>query len=437
MHAEGRTGEKAFNMGKTLSASNTGGLTSFTDVVYLSDKTDIPAEIRRLLRHKRVSYYLLPLEEYDQIRNRSDLVGTVVIDAQGMSVSNNPELGRIIESLERDNIGTILLTQQFKRPVKSFSQMPSDASFSMIGSGSISLDELWERIHINLVDRKHENVGITAKPPSPISLAEKLWKNHADGQAAAEGPSVDGLKEQLRLAGLLQRDFLPSHLPNSPEIRWAATFLPAEWVSGDIYDSARIDEQHIGFYVADAVGHSMPAALLTIFIKQALQMRQTIDHSYRIFPPAEVVRNLNQRIAGQKLSGHQFVTCCYCLLNLKTRQLTLARAGHPYPILLRKGEPPRQLQTRGSLLGVFENAEFVQESVQLQAGDRLLLYSDGAESLIGRLCDQNGFQYTSEFLALSDAPITEIIDRLTEMATAREVKPAEIDDLTIIGFQLL
>jgi serine phosphatase RsbU (regulator of sigma subunit) len=104
---------------------------------------------------------------------------------------------------------------------------------------------------------------------------------------------------------------------------------------------------------------------------------------------------------------------------------------------LRNGEPPQQLETRGSLLGVFENAEFVQQSVQLQPGDRLLLYSDGAESLIGRLRDQNGFKYTHEFLALSDAPITEIIDRLTEIATAREVKPAEIDDLTIIGLQLL
>jgi sigma-B regulation protein RsbU (phosphoserine phosphatase) len=302
---------------------------------------------------------------------------------------------------------------------------------------SISLDDLWERIHINLVDRKHENVGITAKPPAPISLAEKLWTNHANGQPPAEGPFMDSLKEQLRLAGLVQRDFLPSHLPNSPEIRWAATFLPAEWVSGDIYDIARIDEQHVGFYVADAVGHSMPADLLTIFIKQALQMRQTIDNSYRIFPPAEVMNNLNQRMTGQRLSGHQFVTCCYCLLNLKTRQLTLARAGHPYPILLRKGEPPQQLETRGSLLGVFENAEFVQQSIQLQAGDRLLLYSDGAEPLIGQLRDKNGFQYTSEFLALTDASITEIIDRLTELAADREVKPAEIDDLTIIGLQLL
>jgi serine phosphatase RsbU (regulator of sigma subunit) len=141
-------------------------------------------------------------------------------------------------------------------------------------------------------------------------------------------------------------------------------------------------------------------------------------------------------MAGQKLSGYQFATCCYCLLNVKTRQLTFARAGHPYPILLRQGHPPQQLQARGSLLGIFENAEFIQETVQLQAGDRLLLYSDGAEHLVGRLHDKAGFQFAEEFLALKDLSITEIVDRLTELARDRDVDPAEVDDLTLVGLEI-
>jgi sigma-B regulation protein RsbU (phosphoserine phosphatase) len=425
-------------MGKTRSAGDAGGLTTFTDVVYLSDKTDIPAEVRRLFRHKKVSFSLLPLDKYDEIRTHPDLVGTVLVDAEGMDISQDQRLTRILEALERDNIGIVLLTQRIRRPVRSFSLVSSESSFSMPSTvETISLDDLWARIRINLADRKKQNSGVTTKRPILTSLTERLWRSHPADLPQTEDAFVDGLKEQLRLAGLVQRDFLPSQLPNSEDVRWAATFLPAEWVSGDIYDIARIDEQHVGFYVADAVGHSMPAALLTMFIKQALQMRQTVENSYRIFAPAEVVKNLNQKMTGQKLSGYQFVTCCYCMLNLKTRQLSFARAGHPYPILLRKDQPPQQLETRGALLGVFENAEFVQQSVQLERGDRLLLYSDGAESLIGRLHDKEGFQYTDEFLALNDGSITEIVDRLTEMAAHREVKPAEIDDLTMIGLQLL
>ena len=424
-------------MGKTPAIDKPEAPESFTDVVYLSDKVDMPAEIRRLFRQKKLSCCLLPLDRYTLVHQRADLVGTVVVDAEGIDISQDQRLARILESLERDNIGIVLLLQRVKRPVRSFSLVSSDSSFSLADTiESVSLDDFWARISVNLSDRKKQNSGIATRVPAPVSTMERLRRANPADPPGAEVAFVDSLKEQLRLAGLVQRDFLPSRLPNSKEIQWAVAFLPAEWVSGDIYDVARIDEQHLGFYVADAVGHSMPAALLTLFIKQALVMRQTTEDNYRIFSPAEVMKNLNLKMTGQKLSGYQFATCCYCLLNTKTRQVTFARAGHPYPILLRAGQPPQQLETRGSLLGVFETAEFVQQSVQLEPGDKLLLYSDGAEPLIGSLHDKTGFQYTEEFLALKDAPVTEIIDRLTELAGRQKIEPAEVDDLTIIGLQV-
>ncbi len=424
-------------MGKKPSAGKLEALECFTDVVYLSDKAALPAEIKRLFRQKKLSSCLLPFDRHTLVHQRTDLVGTVVVDAEGIDISQDQRLVRILESLERDNVGIVLLLQPIKRPVRSFSLTSSDRSFSLVDAAdSVSLDDLWARISVNLSDRKKQNSGIASRTPAPVSTMERLRRSDSTDSPGAETAFVDNVKEQLRLAGLVQRDFLPSRLPNSKEIQWAVAFLPAEWVSGDIYDVARIDEQHLGFYVADAVGHSMPAALLTMFIKQALVMRQTTENSYRIFSPAEVMKNLNLKMTGQKLSGYQFATCCYCLLNTRTRQMTFARAGHPYPILLRAGQPPEQLQTRGSLLGIFETAEFVQQSVQLEPGDRVLLYSDGAEPLIGSLQDKTGFQYTEEFLALKDAPITEIIDRLTELAGAQKVAPAEVDDLTIIGLQV-
>jgi sigma-B regulation protein RsbU (phosphoserine phosphatase) len=301
---------------------------------------------------------------------------------------------------------------------------------------SISVEALWARISVNLADRSKQDSGITVKPAASRSAIEKTHGPALAGTLEGNGPLMDSLTEQLRLAGLVQRDFLPSQLPNCDEAQFAATFVPAEWVSGDIYDVARIDEQHIGFYIADAVGHSMPAALLTIFIKQAMVMRETLDHSYHIFSPFEVMTNLNSRMVGQKLSGYQFATCCYCLLNIKTRQLTFARAGHPYPILFREGEPPQQLETRGALLGVFDNAEFAQRAIQLQSGDRLLLYSDGAELLIGQLLEGEGFRFTDALVALKDAPITKIVDTLTEIAAHREIDHAEVDDFTLVGLQV-
>jgi hypothetical protein len=424
-------------MGKMQGQESIEAPDSFTDVVFLSDKMDLPLTIRRLFQHKRLTYRLLPLIGYHTLHDRPDLVGTVVIDAEGMNVSENPELGRIMECLERDNIGTILLTQPVGRPARRLlhASPGRDQPLSR-PADPIPLDDLWAQICMNLAYRKKPNAGIAVKRSIVVSAPERSPGSKANGQSETTGALMDNLTEQLRLAGLVQRDFLPSHLPNCNEAQWSVTFLPAEWVSGDIYDIARIDEQHIGFYLADAVGHSMPAALLTIFLKQALAMRETIGNTYRIFAPAEVMKNLNLKMAGQKLSGYQFATCCYCLLNIRTRQLTFARAGHPYPILFRHGQPPQQLQSRGALLGVFDNAEFVQQTVQLEAGDRVLLYSDGAESLIGDNKSGEVFHFTEELLAVQDASMAEIVDRLTELAKTRHLDPAEVDDLTLVGLEI-
>jgi sigma-B regulation protein RsbU (phosphoserine phosphatase) len=235
----------------------------------------------------------------------------------------------------------------------------------------------------------------------------------------------------------VQQDFLPTQLPNSNKVRWGTAFQPAEWVSGDIYDIVRIDEQHIGFYVADVVGHGIPAALLTIFLKQSLVMRETIENNYHIFSPAEVMKNLNVHMAAQKLSGYQFATCCYCLLNVKTLQLTYVRAGHPYPIFIKKGEQPKQLEIRGSLLGIFGQAHYTQETIQLQPGDKLLLHSDGAEPFIGKFDDLTGFSFSEEFYEIKELPILEMMDRFNSLVQDKEIAPNEVDDITIVGLEIL
>jgi len=410
---------------------------SFTDVLYLTNQGQIPSEIKRLLKQRKLSYRLLPIEKFSEVRDRLDLIGTVIIDAKDSEASEQQKLPRIIESLEMENIGVILLTDRVEVPVKSFSLSPAKSSFSMGGTTeAVSIDELWVRVSVNLAYRKKSS-GMAVKPAIPPKQAQTIYRNKLAEQLTATGALVDNLTEQLRLAGLVQQDFLPTQLPNTNEVQWASVFLPAEWVSGDIYDVVRIDEQHIGFYVADVVGHGVPAALLTIFLKQALVMRETIESNYRIFPPTEVMKNLNLKMAAQKLSGYQFATCCYCLLNTKTLQMTYARAGHPYPILIRPKEQMKQLELRGSLLGIFEQAEYPQQTVQLQPGDKLLLYSDGAEPFIGNFDDNTGFGFSEEFCEVKDLSVVEMIDRLNTIAHNQKIEPSEVDDITMVALEIL
>jgi sigma-B regulation protein RsbU (phosphoserine phosphatase) len=411
---------------------------SFIDVLYLTNRGRIPPEIKRLLRQRALSSWVLPIDKFPQILHRLDLIGTVVIDAEGLDISQHQKLARIIESLEMGNIGTVLLNNRVKLPVKSFSLAgPQVKSFSLATTmESVSVDELWVRISVNLAYRK-KGSEISVRPAVPPMQMQRSHTNSLAEKLQITGALVDDLAEQLRMAGLVQRDFLPTQLPNTDEVQWATAFLPAEWVSGDIYDIARVDEQHIGFYVADAVGHAMPAALLTIFVKQALIMRETVENNYRIFSPAEVMKTLNTRMAAQKLSGYQFATCCYCLLNAKTLQLTYARAGHPYPVLMRSGEPPQQLQIQGALLGIFEKSDYVQQTVQLQSGDRLLLYSDGAEPFIGAVDEQTGFGFSEEFCEIKDLPVVEMMDKFNNLAQHKKVAPSEVDDITAVALEIL
>ena len=409
----------------------------FTDVLYLTNQEQMPPEIKRLLKQRKLSSSVQPIDRFLEIRERLDLIGTVIIDTQSLDISQQQKLARIIETLEMESIGVILISSRAEVPVKSFSLAPAKTSFSMGGTlESVSIDELWVRISVNLAYRKKSS-GLAVKPALPPKQVQGIYKNKLAQQLSVTGSLVNNLAEQLRLAGLVQQDFLPTQLPNTDEIRWATVFLPAEWVSGDIYNIVRIDEQHIGFYVADVVGHGMPAALLTIFLKQALVMRETVKNNYHIFSPAEVMKNLNVRMAAQKLSGYQFATCCYCLLNVKTLQLTYARGGHPYPILIRPQEQPQQLEMRGSLLGIFKESEYIQQTVQLRSGDKLLLYSDGAEPSIGSFDEAAGFRFSDEFYGIKDLPIVEMFDKFNTLAQNKEIDPAEVDDITAVGLEIL
>ncbi len=194
--------------------------------------------------------------------------------------------------------------------------------------------------------------------------------------------TIEEMDEEMRLAARLQRDFLPRRLPEVGPAKFGMLYRPASWVSGDIYDIVRLDETHVGFYIADVVGHGMPAALLTMFIKKAMQLKRIVGDSYQIVPPEVSLRELNIDICDQDLPSCQFCTAVYCVLDTETLMLTYARGGHPEPIVMHADGSIERLWSEGSLLGIFPDEQFTSCQYQLVLGDRLLLYSDGAEDAL-------------------------------------------------------
>jgi phosphoserine phosphatase RsbU/P len=238
---------------------------------------------------------------------------------------------------------------------------------------------------------------------------------------------------ELALARRLQESLLPQNLPQLPRVRFAVKYKPCTQVGGDFYDVFRLDEKHVGFYVADAMGHGVPASLLTIFVKKGVRAKEINGKSYRLVPPTEVLHKLNGDLVAQQIPDLPFITMVYVLFNHEDGTLKFSRAGHPYPLLLPKDGPPKLLQLEGSLLGVFET-KFRVQSLELNAGDKFLLYTDGMD---GASFEQHPVGLASLLAAAErfhELPIDELIERLTSDLFTQT---RQIDDLTVFGMEIV
>ncbi len=242
------------------------------------------------------------------------------------------------------------------------------------------------------------------------------------------------IDQEMRLASRLQHDFLPQELPTVGGIQVSSIYRPASWVSGDIYDVFRIDEDHIGLYVADAVGHGMAAGLLTMFIKRAMVPKRIDGQEYKVLDPGVVLAHLNDSLKHQNLPNCQFVTACYCVYNVCTGVLRVARGGHPYPIRVGTDSSLSEIRSVGGLLGVFEGETFETITTELGPGEKLMLYSDGIELafLEHRERPSGEPRYKNEFRAVASASAKDLIKRIGEMLDAEEGSLHPQDDVTVI-----
>src|SRR5262245_8017127 len=114
-------------------------------------------------------------------------------------------------------------------------------------------------------------------------LEEKTAEVHRVNQRLQQ--AYHQIDQELELARRLQVSFLPQRLPEVPPARFAVHYLLCGQIGGDFYDVFRLDENHVGFYVADAMGHGVPASLLTIFVKKGVRAKEVFGQQYRLVPP--------------------------------------------------------------------------------------------------------------------------------------------------------
>ena len=242
------------------------------------------------------------------------------------------------------------------------------------------------------------------------------------------------LDQEMRLAGRLQRDFLPRVLPRTGAVRFSALYRPATWVSGDIYDVFELDEDRVGFYLADAVGHGVAAGLLTMFIKRSIHSKVPHEGGMRIVPPDESLSMLNDALAGECLPNCQFATACYGIIDGRTLELHLARGGHPYPIHVRRDGTMEEVTMGGGLLGVFAGEEFPAARVQMAPGEKMIIYSDGLEDFFvaGRDPGSKVPEFGAELCRMAAGSAEEIISHIRNSLDTNEGSINPPDDVTVM-----
>jgi sigma-B regulation protein RsbU (phosphoserine phosphatase) len=244
------------------------------------------------------------------------------------------------------------------------------------------------------------------------------------------------LDEELRLAARLQQDFLPKTLPQVGQVYFHTLFRPAGYVSGDLYDVMRLDEAHVGFYMADAVGHGMPAALLTMFIKNALVTKQISAQGYRLLDPSEALGKLNGSLVDQQLQHATFATAFYGMINTQTLVCRFSAAGHPPPLLIRGDGSLVNCHAQGALLGIFPGETYTDAQMQLRSGDRMFIYTDGIEVAFADDQVLDTQQWRVELHRRREMATEPLLRELADNLDREHGSLAPKDDLTMIVLEV-
>jgi sigma-B regulation protein RsbU (phosphoserine phosphatase) len=194
------------------------------------------------------------------------------------------------------------------------------------------------------------------------------------GYVAAEKIFADerrllSIESELEIAREIQSSILPRCVPELKDLRINAAYRPMTAVAGDFYEFIAVDQNRVGFLVADVSGHGVPAALIASMVKVAMQSVVPVAHD-----PRKVLRGLNRILSGQLQD--QFVSAAYLWLDMELRRALYSAAGHPPLLCWREGKLER-IESNGLLLGLIADSDYPVCELPLNSGDRFLLYTDG------------------------------------------------------------
>jgi serine phosphatase RsbU (regulator of sigma subunit)/anti-sigma regulatory factor (Ser/Thr protein kinase) len=249
-------------------------------------------------------------------------------------------------------------------------------------------------------------------------------------QQQAEIRERERIEQELKVAQLIQQQFLPRELPDLPGWHVAAYYRPARAVGGDFYDFIELPDGQVGLVVGDVTDKGVPAALVMATTHSVLR-----GEAMRLVAPGAVLRRANQLLIDE-MPPSMFVTCLYAVLDPASGRLRFANAGHNLPNL-RTRDGVTELHAAGMPLGLLPDMDYQEQETTLGHGDSLLLHSDGLAEAHSPAGEMFGFPRLAKLCGERDGGEALIDLLLSELALFTGPAWEQEDDITLVTLQRL
>ena len=254
------------------------------------------------------------------------------------------------------------------------------------------------------------------------------------------------MKKDLEAAARVQKALLPTQAPVVRGVNFAWQFRPCEELAGDILNIFTLDQEHVGFYVLDVSGHGVAASLSAVMLNRLLlpvpgqsvlfTPNERRPGEYTITPPDIVAEKLNMQFQFDTRIG-QFFTIVYGVLDIRTRIAEYVCAGHPPLLYLPHKREAVIVGSPQFPIGIVPEPGYKKESIELNPGDRLMLYSDGLiEALNAREQLFTIERLSKQFQDMQSAPLTEVVIQTVAAVESWCSHSGIKDDLSILALEM-
>ena len=312
-------------------------------------------------------------------------------------------------------------------------------SFGLASRISRPINNLVDDINaVSQGDLDHESTvpNQTSDEVGLLAMAfNRMTKNLRDARAMER--DIERINSELDTAKKIHFNLLPDKLPQLPGIDIANEYKSAKEVGGDYYDFIPVgDAQHLAFTVADVSGKGIPGSMVMGTTRNILRLMSINNLS-----AADVLAKTNFHVAKDIKRG-MFVTCVYAILNVNTKMMTVASAGHNPMLIWRQATASiEKVRPNGIALGFDKgpifNRTVREQKVQLNSGDRVVLYTDGVVEAM----DEKHREWSDEALdefTLKNAKLSskEFVRLLLKELEIHQGNGEQHDDITVTTFRI-